>query len=224
MGHSVGEYSALTAASAMDFEDAVYAVRKRGEAMQAAVKPGAGTMAAVVGVEESKIKEILKQAEIKTGAIVEIANYNSNEQIVISGHTVAIDYAMALLKAQGAKLVKKLDVSAPFHSSLMEPAVIEMNKVLNQIQFHDIRYPVVFNVDAKVHPSNEIKEMLLKQLTSPVRWVDTITYAIQNGVDTFVEIGPGKVLTGLVKRINNSVRLFNVNDSGSIEQLSSILQ
>ncbi len=224
MGHSVGEYSALTAVSALSFEDAVYAVRKRGEAMQAAVKPGQGTMAAVVGIDESKIKEILTHVQADTGAIVEVANYNSREQIVISGHTIAVDYAMDLLRSHGARLVKKLDVSAPFHSSLMEPAVVEMQKVLNDIKLNSMDYPVVFNVDATVHPPHDIAGMLLKQLVSPVRWVDTIIYAIQNGVDTFVEIGPGKVLTGLVKRINSSVRLFNVNDPATLEQLHVLIQ
>ncbi len=224
MGHSVGEYSALTAVSALSFEDAVNAVRKRGEAMQAAVKPGQGTMAAVVGIDESKIKEILTHVQAETGAIVEVANYNSRDQIVISGHTIAVDYAMDLLRSHGARLVKKLDVSAPFHSSLMEPAVVEMQKVLNDIKLNSMDYPVVFNVDATVHPPHDIAGMLLKQLVSPVRWVDTIIYAIQNGVDTFVEIGPGKVLTGLVKRINSSVRLFNVNDPTTLEQLHVLIQ
>ncbi len=224
MGHSVGEYSALTAVSALSFEDAVNAVRKRGEAMQAAVKPGQGTMAAVVGIDESKIKEILTHVQADTGAIVEVANYNSRDQIVISGHTIAVDYAMDLLRSHGARLVKKLDVSAPFHSSLMEPAVVEMQKVLNDIKLNNMDYPVVFNVDATVHPPHDIAGMLLKQLVSPVRWVDTIIYAIQNGVDTFVEIGPGKVLTGLVKRINSSVRLFNVNDPATLEQLHVLIQ
>ena len=224
MGHSVGEYSALTAVSALSFEDAVNAVRKRGEAMQAAVKPGQGTMAAVVGIDESKIKEILTHVQADTGAIVEVANYNSRDQIVISGHTIAVDYAMDLLRSHGARLVKKLDVSAPFHSSLMEPAVVEMQKVLNDIKLNSMDYPVVFNVDATVHPPHDIAGMLLKQLVSPVRWVDTIIYAIQNGVDTFVEIGPGKVLTGLVKRINSSVRLFNVNDPATLEQLHVLIQ
>ncbi len=224
MGHSVGEYSALTAVSSIAFEDAVYAVRKRGEAMQAAVKPGQGTMAAVIGLDESKIKEILTQVQADTGAIVEVANYNSTDQIVISGHTIAVDYAIDLLRSQGARLVKKLEVSAPFHSSLMEPAVLEMKQVLNGITLNGMDYPVVFNVDARVHPSDDIETMLLKQLVSPVRWVDTIVYAIQNGVDTFIEIGPGKVLTGLVKRINNSVRLFNVNDPATLEQLNVLIQ
>ena len=175
-------------------------------------------------VEESKIKEILTHVQADTGAIVEVANYNSREQIVISGHTIAVDYAMDLLRSHGARLVKKLDVSAPFHSSLMEPAVVEMQKVLNDIKLNSMDYPVVFNVDATVHPPHDIAGMLLKQLVSPVRWVDTIIYAIQNGVDTFVEIGPGKVLTGLVKRINSSVRLFNVNDPATLEQLHVLIQ
>ena len=224
MGHSVGEYSALTAVSALSFEEAVNAVRKRVEAMQAAVKPGQGTMAAVVGIDEPKIKEILTHVQADTGAIVEVANYNSKDQIVISGHTIAVDYAMDLLRSHGARLVKKLDVSAPFHSSLMEPAVVEMQKVLQDIKLNGMDYPVVFNVDATVHPPHDIADLLLKQLVSPVRWVDSIIYAIQNGVDTFVEIGPGKVLTGLVKRINNSVRLFNVNDPATLEQLHVLIQ
>ncbi len=224
MGHSVGEYSALTAASAIEFEDAVYAVRRRGEAMQAAVKPGQGTMAAVIGIDESKIKEILTHVQADTGAIAEVANYNSNDQIVISGHTIAVDYAIDLLRSQGARFVKKLDVSAPFHSSLMEPAVSEMKQVLNGIKFGSMVYPVIFNVDATVHPSDDVINMLLKQLVSPVKWVDTMVYAIQHGVDTFIEIGPGKVLTGLAKRINNSLRLFNVNDPATLEQLNVLIQ
>lgn len=224
MGHSVGEYTALAAAYAISFEDAVYAVRKRGEAMQTAVKPGFGTMAAVVGVDEERIKEILNKVQKETGAVVEIANYNSNEQIVISGHTQAVDYAMELLKKQGARLIKKLEVSAPFHSSLMEPAVLVMERVLSNIKFNAMSYPVVFNVDAKAHTSNEIKELLLKQLVNPVKWVDSIKYAVENGVDTFIEIGPGRVLTGLAKRINSSVKLINVNDVTSLKQLDLLLQ
>lgn len=224
MGHSVGEYSALTAASALSFEDAVYAVRKRGEAMQSAVLPGQGTMAAVVGLDETRIKDVLAHVRADSGATVEVANYNSSDQIVISGHMVAVDYAVDLLRAQGARLVKKLDVSAPFHSSLMEPAVAAMRQVLGGITLHSMNYPVVFNVDAAVHAADEIPGLLLKQLVSPVRWVDSIMYAIQNGVDTFIEIGPGKVLTGLVKRINGSVRLFNVNDPASLEQLHVLIQ
>ncbi len=224
MGHSVGEYSALTAASVLTFEDAVFAVRKRGEAMQAAVTPGQGTMAAVVGLDEAKIKEVLTHVQADTGAIVEVANYNSSDQIVISGHTVAVDYAMDLLRSQGARLVKKLDVSAPFHSSLMEPAVLDMRQVLNGITLNSMVYPVIFNVDAALHAAEEVPALLLKQLVSPVRWVDSIMYAIQNGVDTFIEIGPGRVLTGLVKRINGSVRLFNVNDPATLEQLNVLIQ
>lgn len=225
MGHSVGEYSALTVSSAMEFEDAVYAVRKRGEAMQAAVKPGEGTMAAVIGMDESAIRDLLLQAQKETGSVVEVANYNSPEQIVISGHTNAVDYAMDLLRAKGARIVKKLEVSAPFHSSLMQPAVSVMKGVFDGMAFKRTAYPVVFNVDANIHETEgEIPGLLLKQLISPVRWVDTVIFAIKQGVDTFIEIGPGKVLTGLVKRVNNSVRLFNVNDSPTLEQLNVLIQ
>lgn len=225
MGHSVGEYSALTVSSAMDFEDAVYAVRKRGEAMQTAVKPGEGTMAAVIGMDESSLNDLLLHAQAETGSIVEVANYNSPEQIVISGHTNAVDYAMDLLRAKGARLVKKLDVSAPFHSSLMQPAVSAMKGVFDGMMFKKMTYPVVFNVDASMHKSEgEIPDLLLKQLVSPVRWVDTIIFAIKQGADTFIEIGPGKVLTGLVKRINSSVRLFSVNDASTFEQLNVLIQ
>ncbi len=225
MGHSVGEYSALAAASVVGFEDAVYAVRKRGEAMQAAVKPGEGTMAAVIGLDEPVIKDLLMRAQGETGSVVEIANYNSPEQIVISGHTNAVEYAMDLLRANGARIAKKLEVSAPFHSSLMEPAVSGMRDVLKNIVLNNMTCPVVFNVDAQAHTSgNDIVPLLLKQLVSPVRWVDSIIFAIKNGVDTFIEIGPGKVLTGLVKRINSSVRLFNVHDPATLEQINILIQ
>ncbi len=225
MGHSVGEYSALTAASVMAFEDAVYAVRKRGEAMQAAVRPGEGTMAAVIGMDEPLLQDLLLQAGAETGRTVEIANYNSPGQIVISGHTIAVDRAMDLLRAKGARLVKKLEVSAPFHSSLMQPAVPVMEEVLHGMAFGKTRYPVVFNVDAAVHrDESEIPGLLLRQLVSPVRWTDTITFALQQGVDTFIELGPGRVLTGLVKRIRGSARLFNVESPSTLEQLSVLVQ
>lgn len=225
MGHSVGEYSALTAASAISFEDAVYAVRKRGEAMQTAVKHGEGTMAAVIGLDETAVKDILVRAQAETGGIVEAANYNSPEQIVISGHTNAINYAMELLRSRGAKFVKKLNVSAPFHSSLMQPTVPPMKEVFNDIKFSHMKYPVICNVDAELYASeNVIAFMLLKQLVNPVKWVDSILLAIKEGTDTFIEIGPGKVLTGLAKRINRSVRLFNTNDPASLEQLKVLIQ
>jgi len=225
MGHSVGEYSALAAASAIRFEDAVYAVRKRGEAMQTAVKHGEGAMAAVIGLDETAVKDILARAQAETGGIAEVANYNSPSQIVISGHTNAINYAIDLLRSRGAKLIKKLNVSAPFHSSLMQPTVPLMKEVFNAMVFSRIKYPVIFNVDAEFCSSEDaIASRLLKQLVSPVKWVDSILLAIKEGADTFIEIGPGKVLTGLAKRINRSVRLFNANDPASLEQLKVLIQ
>ncbi|MCL4477854.1 MAG: ACP S-malonyltransferase [Deltaproteobacteria bacterium] len=225
MGHSVGEYSALVAAGAISFEEAVYAVRKRGEAMQAAVKPGEGTMAAIIGADELAIKQSLTQAQASVGGIAEIANYNSPEQIVIAGNVITVEKAMSLLHAKGAKLVKKLEVSAPFHSSLMSPAVPVMEKVLQDISFKNTKCPVIFNVDAQPHSlAEDMYPLLLKQIASSVRWTDTILYAIKHGVDTFIEMGPGNVLTMLVKRINQSVKFINVNDETTLERLYAAVQ
>jgi [acyl-carrier-protein] S-malonyltransferase len=197
-GHSLGEYSALVAAGAISFIDAVKAVRQRGEFMESAVPQGAGTMAAILGLEENSITENL--AEFGTDA--QIANYNCPGQIVISGKTAAIQKACDKLSAAGAKRAILLPVSGPFHSELMKPAAEKMQEVLNTLTINDPHIPVIANVTADyVKTAAEIRELLYQQIYSPVRWTQSIQKMAADGVTDFVEVGPGNVLTGLIKKI-----------------------
>jgi [acyl-carrier-protein] S-malonyltransferase len=209
-GHSLGEFSALYAAGSLKFEDALLLVRKRGEAMLNAGKISEGTMAAVIGLDKSKLEEACLKAN--TLGVVECANFNSPGQIVISGAPEAVHETMKLAKESGAKIVKELVVSGAFHSELMVPAVDEFRIYLEKTEVDDAKVPVYANVTAKpVTSSTQIKELLLKQLTSPVRWEETITNMIADGFDEFIEVGAGKVLQGLIKRINKSVKISGVD-------------
>ncbi|MGX1900309.1 ACP S-malonyltransferase [Thermolongibacillus altinsuensis] len=215
-GHSLGEYSALVAASVLSFEDAVYVVRKRGELMEEAVPAGEGTMAAVLGMDEPLLASIVAKAA-KEVAPVQLANLNCPGQIVISGAKQGVEYAAKLAKEQGAKRVIPLEVSGPFHSSLMKPAADRLAQVLNEVRMHDSSIPIISNVTAQpMIKKEEIKEKLIEQLFSPVRWEQSVQTMIELGVDTFVEIGPGKVLSGLVKKINRNVRVYAIHDEGSL--------
>ncbi len=208
-GHSLGEYSALVAANALQFYDAVKLVRARGEAMQHAGIVNKGTMAAVIGMKPEKLEEVCKEASAQ--GVVQCANFNSPRQIVISGSVEGVRKAMELAKLEGAKLVKELVVSGAFHSPLMEPAKEKLSSVVNSTNFYEARIPVYSNVTAKpVTNPDEIKENLLLQLTMPVRWEETIKNMISDGVDEFVEIGPGKVLQGLIKRIDRGVKIYGI--------------
>ncbi|ANC76829.1 malonyl CoA-acyl carrier protein transacylase [Fictibacillus phosphorivorans] len=214
-GHSLGEYSALVAAGSLTFEDAVYAVRNRGLLMEEAVPAGVGTMAAVIGFDQERLETITKEAT-KGEESVQIANLNCPGQIVISGTVGGVEKASALAKEEGAKVIP-LQVSGPFHSSLMKPAAEKFNGILNQIVINEAETPVIANVTAKaITDRDEIKGKLIEQLYSPVRWEETVRELMELGVDTFVEIGPGKVLSGLVKKVNRRANVMAVSDLETI--------
>ncbi len=216
-GHSLGEYSALVAAGAIQFYEAMKLVRQRGLAMQYAGTVMKGTMAAVVGLQPSVVDEACKEASVE--GIVQCANFNSPGQIVISGSVEGVRKAMELCKAKGAKLVKELVVSGAFHSPLMEPAKEKLLIALDETHFYNARFPVYTNVTAKpVSDKDEIKKLLFEQLTSPVRWEETIRNMIEDGIEEFYEIGPGKVLQGLVKRINPDVKVFGIDKYEDVYQ------
>lgn len=216
-GHSLGEYSALVAAKAIQFYDAIKLVRTRGEAMLQAGIDWKGTMAAVVGLKEEVLVEICNEAS--TTGVVQCANFNSPGQIVISGSVEGVRAAMELSKAKGAKLVKELIVSGAFHSPLMESARTNLKGKLEETPFYNLKIPVYANVTAKpVIDKNDAKDSLNQQLTKPVRWEDTIINMINDGADEFYEIGPGKVLQGLVKRINPDVKVFGIDKFSDVEK------
>jgi [acyl-carrier-protein] S-malonyltransferase len=216
-GHSLGEYSALVSANAIQFYDAIKLVRTRGKAMQQAGIDNPGTLAAIVGLEALKVEELCKEASAV--GIVQCANFNSPGQIVISGSINGVRKTMELCKANGAKLVKELVVSGAFHSPLMQSAKDILQETLVFTAVYDARFPVYANVTAKpVTKKDEIKNLLHQQVTSPVRWEETIKNMIADGFDEFYEIGPGKVLQGLVKRINPDVKLFGIDKYEDLEQ------
>ena len=199
-GHSLGEYSALVAAGALSFRDAVRIVRSRGRYMQEAVPPGIGAMAAILKLPEGALDNVL--AEAAQGEIVSAANLNSPDQIVIAGNAGAVKRAMDLAKAAGAKRVVPLQVSAPFHCALMKPAQDRLKADLDGATFHDLQVPLINNWQAKeVHTGTEAREGLYQQVPNPVRWTATVHYLGEQGVDRFIEVGPGTVLAGLVRTI-----------------------
>jgi [acyl-carrier-protein] S-malonyltransferase len=216
-GHSLGEYSALVASGAMTLADAVRSVRARGTFMQEAVPQGVGAMAAVLGLPPEKVDAICREAA--QGEVVSPANYNEPSQTVIAGHVKAVERATELLKAAGAKRVLPLPVSAPFHCALMQPVVPRLQAVLSQVAFKAPAMPVVTNVEAK--PNSDparIQDLLLRQVTGSVRWVECVQALEAAGVTRVVELGPGKVLCGLVKRIAKGIEGFNVEDPQSLEK------
>ncbi|QED47501.1 ACP S-malonyltransferase [Cytobacillus dafuensis] len=211
-GHSLGEYTALVAAGAFSFEDGVNAVRKRGEFMEEAVPNGEGTMAAVLGLGREELQAVTDEVT-REGNPVQLANLNCPGQIVISGSRLGVENASVKAKEAGAKRVMPLVVSGPFHSELMKPAAEKFKNVLNGMEINNAEIPVIANVSAdEMTSANDIKEKLIAQLYSPVLWEDSVQKMISLGVDTFIEIGPGKVLTGLVKKIDKSVRTYSVSD------------
>jgi [acyl-carrier-protein] S-malonyltransferase len=214
-GHSLGEYSALVAAGGLEFSDAVRLVRHRGEYMQTAVPEGVGAMAAILGLAPAEVAGICRKAA--QGQVVAPANLNSPEQTVISGHAEAVKRAVEMASAGGAKRAVMLPVSAPFHSSLMEPAAERLEVDLRATQFHTLRVPLVNNADAELITSgDEAREGLVRQVTLPVRWEESVRELIDQGVNTFVEVGPGRVLTGLLRQIDRSIHVFNVEDEKSL--------
>ena len=217
-GHSLGEYTALVAAGSLEFRDAVQIVRKRGEFMEVAVPNGQGSMAAILGMDAEKLTEITDQVT-ETVSSVQLANLNCPGQIVISGTKEGVEKACELAKENGARRAIPLEVSGPFHSRLMEPASQKLDEVLQNHSIVDAKIPVISNVTAEpVTDAEQIKDLLIKQLYSPVRWEDSIKTMIDLGVDTFIEIGPGKVLTGLVRKIDRKVKTYNIFDEDSLNK------
>jgi [acyl-carrier-protein] S-malonyltransferase len=209
-GHSLGEYSALVASGAMDFKDAVRVVRRRGEFMQTAVPDGVGAMAAVLGLSKEKVQEVCREASTD-GLIVSPANFNAPEQVVISGNKEAVERAGALLKSIGAKRVVFLEVSAPFHCALMASAAQKLEEVLNGVEIHGLQIPVISNFDAKPNKdSSKVKRLLIDQVANPVRWDESVKTLYDLGVREFIEIGPGNVLSGLIKRTVSNVSVSNL--------------
>jgi [acyl-carrier-protein] S-malonyltransferase len=218
-GHSLGEYSALVCAGAMSFSDAVRTVRKRGQFMQEAVPVGEGAMAAIIALDTEKIKEICADVAKKTNQCVQAVNFNCPGQVVIAGSTEAVRQAADAMKEAGAKRAILLPVSAPFHSALMQPAANRLAEVLDAIEIKDARIPVIANVNAKPETkADEIRKQLVKQAASPVLWEDTVRYMMHDGVDQFVEVGPGKVLCGFIKKVDRSYAPLNVEDMDSLEK------
>ncbi len=200
-GHSLGEYSALVASGALAFGDAVRTVRERGRAMQVAVPVGVGAMAAILGTPAADVEAACKAAQVQTGLVVVPANYNGPGQVVIAGHVEAVDAAMEVLKARGCRKMMKLPVSAPFHSPLMEPAKTAVEPLLQALAFAAPACPLVNNVDAApVFEPGQLRDGLVRQIPGAVRWEALTALLLQEGVTTFFELGPGKVLAGLVKR------------------------
>ncbi|MFD2760483.1 ACP S-malonyltransferase [Lentibacillus juripiscarius] len=216
-GHSLGEYSALVAAGAMTFDEALPLVAARGRLMEEAFPKGKGSMAAVLGMSQEAIEQTLEQ--VNDDEVVDIANLNCPGQIVISGSKEGIDEAVDLLKENGAKRVLPLNVSGPFHSGLMKPANEQFAKELDTIAFQDADIPVYANVTASpVTDQNSIKDLLLRQLYSPVRFEESIRHMMDAEVDAFVEVGTGKVLSGLVRKINRRAKTFAVQDPESLNE------
>jgi [acyl-carrier-protein] S-malonyltransferase len=216
-GHSLGEYSALVAAGAMSFSDAVQTVRKRGTYMQEAVPIGIGAMAAILGLPLETIETAC--AEAAENEICSPANINSPAQIVIAGNTEAVDRAIELLKSRGAKRAIKLNVSAPFHCALMLPAQERLAEDLQEINFRDLRFPIIENVSGEANTKGErVRTALTEQVSKPVRWAQSVENLINEGVTTFVEVGAGKILSGLVRQINRDVRCLNVENFDSLKQ------
>jgi [acyl-carrier-protein] S-malonyltransferase len=217
-GHSLGEYSALVAAKGLAFADAVRLVRKRGKYMQEAVPPGVGAMAALLRLPEGKLDEVLTEAA--QGEVVSAANLNSPDQIVIAGHAGAVNRAMELAKAAGAKRAVLLPVSAPFHCSLMKPAQERLEPDLNAAHFSDLETPLINNWQAReIGTADEARKGLYEQVPNPVRWLDSIRYLAAHGVDRFIEVGAGAVLTGLLRNIDPALRGAKFGEPADLEKL-----
>ncbi|MGO3050073.1 [acyl-carrier-protein] S-malonyltransferase [Staphylococcus casei] len=210
MGHSLGEYVSLVASGVLAFEDAVKIVRKRGQLMAAAFPDGVGSMAAVLGLDYEAVEEICQKLSTED-EIIEPANINAPGQIVVSGHKTLIDQLVAEGKAMGAKRVLPLAVSGPFHSAMMQVIEADFATYIDQFEWHDAQFPVVQNVHAKGETDAKvIKAHMIKQLYSPVQFIESTQWLIDQGVDHFIEIGPGKVLSGLIKKINRDVKLTSI--------------
>jgi len=217
-GHSLGEYSALVASEALTFSGAVKIVRLRGKFMQEAVPVGEGAMAAVLGMEREQVEKVCE--EVSSGEVLTTANFNCPGQIVIAGHAKAVERAIERIKQEGKKAVL-LPVSAPFHSPLMKPAGERLEKALEEISVTDLKIPVVTNVEAEVNTlKDKVKGLLVSQVSSPVRWEESMRKMIEKGIEQVLEIGPGKVLSGLMKRIDNRIETGNLEDLQTLKKIS----
>jgi [acyl-carrier-protein] S-malonyltransferase len=223
-GHSLGEYTALVASGTFTFEEGVFAVRKRGEFMESAVPNGEGSMAAVLGLDRAPLLTVTKEIS-DAGFPVSLANLNCPGQIVISGSKKGVELAAVNAKEAGAKRVLPLDVSGPFHSTLMKPAAVQLREVLDEIEMRDASIPIVVNVTAEpITSATEIKDKLIEQLYSPVLWEDSVRKMVDLGVDTFIEIGSGKVLSGLIKKIDKTVTTYSGSDEESAQAVIDALK
>ena len=222
-GHSLGEYSALVAAGALSLNDAVRTVRKRGQYMQEAVPVGSGAMAAILGADAGTVAAAC--AEAAQGEVCSAANINSPNQIVIAGAAAAIDRAIEIVKARGAKRAVKLNVSAPFHCAMMMPAQERLALDLSELEFKDLATPVVTNVDGRpINKGPDARDALIRQVSQPVRWLESVEFLATHGVQTFIEVGPGKVLSGLLRQINRELRCLNVEDESSLRAAREALE
>lgn len=221
-GHSLGEYAALVAAGGLRFRDAVRLVHLRGKFMQEAVPVGTGAMAALMGMTGPEVESLCREAA--QGEILSPANFNSPGQIVIAGHSGAVERAVKIVGAQPGKKAVPLPVSAPFHCPLMKPAAERLEKELNQVEVGKLRFPVLSNAAADFYPGEEkIRELLIKQVVQPVRWEECMQKLIDTKPSMVLEVGPGKVLSGLMRRINRDVKIANVEDGASWEKAQALL-
>ncbi|CAI2718256.1 ACP S-malonyltransferase [Nitrospina watsonii] len=215
-GHSLGEFSALVCAGSLRFGDAVHLVRQRGRFMQEAVPVGVGAMAAIIGLSAEQVQQLCRNASSEE-SIVQPANLNSPEQIVIAGHKASVEAVSEQARDQGAKKVVILPVSAPFHCQLMEPAAVRLQAEMEKIDFKELDIPVVTNADARLNTSGgQARESLVRQVCSPVRWTETMQVIVDQGIEAIVEVGSGKVLSGLMKRFNKDIRCYQVGDEESL--------
>ncbi|NLL66163.1 MAG: ACP S-malonyltransferase [Clostridiaceae bacterium] len=222
-GLSLGEYAAHVISGSITFKDAIKLVRKRGKYMQEAVPLGKGTMAAILGLSREDVLEVCQKASEK--GIVEPANFNCPGQIVVAGEVAAVNEAVNIAAEKGAKRAMLLNVSAPFHCSLLKPAGEKLLKELENVGIKAMNIPVVTNVTGEIIESHdEIKDLLVRQVSTSVRWEDCVRTLINNGVDTFIEIGPGKVLSGFIKKINKEMRIFNVEDKATLDNVVAALK
>lgn len=220
-GHSLGEYSALVVAGVLSLEDAVRTVRARGEFMEQAVPGGTGAMAAVLGADRAELDRLCKEIS-GAGTAVEMANVNCPGQIVVSGSAAGVQAVVERGKETGAKRVIPLEVSGPFHSSLMKPAADRLSGVLEGVSMQEAAVPVVANVTAgPVQVASDIRRLLVEQVCAPVLWEDSVVWLIEQGVDTFIEIGSGSVLSGLIKKIDKTVRIYTINSDEAIERFAA---
>ncbi len=217
-GHSLGEYSALVCAGALGFADAVRIVRQRGTFMQEAVPVGTGSMAAILGLDPNVLNQVC--ADAAQGQVVSPANFNSSGQVVIAGHVEAVERAIVLAKEQGAKRAMLLPVSAPFHCRLMVPAGQRLAEVIEQVSVNAMALPVISNVEAKPNQDeSRVRDLLVQQVSAPVRWEETVKFLVDLGVERYIEVGPGKVLSGLVKRVAKGSVIQNVQYMADIRAL-----